>query len=125
MESSDEESSVRKKRRASENSEVQDEHDTPVKKKLKTEIITTTEDNMDSDSSSDFERPMERAERQMEFGDILKDFDDLNEPACMDRILMYLEEIKDEDYFFMEVTNLWIIKYLPFCSYLYHYEKIG
>lgn len=103
MESSDEESTVRKKRRASEDSEVQDEHDTPVKKKLKTEINTTTEDNMDSDSSSDFERPMARAERQMEFGDILKDFDDLNEPACMDRILMYLEEIKDEDYFFMEL----------------------
>lgn len=35
--------------------------------------------------------------------DILKDFDDLTEPACMDKILMYLEELKEEDDAFIEV----------------------
>ncbi|CAB3241036.1 unnamed protein product [Arctia plantaginis] len=35
--------------------------------------------------------------------DILKDFDDLTEPACMDKILMYLEELKEEDDAFMEL----------------------
>ncbi|CAH0695400.1 unnamed protein product [Spodoptera exigua] len=112
----DEESTIRKRRRESEvqnekstvkkrrnESEVKDDHIAPVEKQSQTEINTAPEDSMHSDSSSEFERPVRRMERQMEFEDILKDFKDVNEPACMDRILMYLEEIKDEDYFFMEL----------------------
>ncbi|XP_075977786.1 uncharacterized protein LOC142977619 [Anticarsia gemmatalis] len=34
--------------------------------------------------------------------DLLSECDDLNEPSCMDKILMYLEEIKEEDDMFME-----------------------
>lgn len=39
----------------------------------------------------------------MGISNILELVDDLDEPACMDKILMYLEEIKDEDFMFMEL----------------------
>ena len=82
----------------------QNNEDSPIKRKK-------MEDEVDSDyiktesSDGEAELPVKKIERQMEFADILQDIDDLSEPACMDRILMYLEEIKDEDHFFMEVTQ--------------------
>lgn len=83
-----------------------EDEDSPAKRK---QIEEDSDNNNKDSSSSDEELPVKRIERQIEFGDILQDFDDLNEPACMDKILMYLEEIKDEDYFFMEVIHLIIL----------------
>lgn len=39
-----------------------------------------------------------------ELESVFKDIDDLNDPSCMDQILIYLQEIKDEDCIFMEVN---------------------
>lgn len=95
MKSEDERSPTKK--RPQESSE---DEDSPVKRKRMEE---DSDDNNTDSCNSDEKLPVKRIERQIEFGDILQNFDDLNEPACMDRILMFLEEIKDEDYFFMEL----------------------
>ncbi|KAJ8735758.1 hypothetical protein PYW07_007378 [Mythimna separata] len=97
MESEDE-STPTKKRHMEIKSE---DEDSPVKRKRVKEKRNSDDNNESSDS--DKELPVKKIERQTEFSDILHDLDDLNEPACMDRILMYLEEIKDEDHFFMEL----------------------
>lgn len=48
----------------------------------------------------------------MDLRGIAEDIDDINDPSSMDKILMYMEEIKDEDYFFMEVIKLVIFNNL-------------
>nr|XP_021193564.2 uncharacterized protein LOC110378567 [Helicoverpa armigera] len=80
----------------------------PVKKRKENVIegekyLSKEEINTDSESEqSHAAAPVRRVQKPMKLDDILKDIDDISEPSCMDRILMYLGELNDEDYFFME-----------------------
>lgn len=48
--------------------------------------------------------------RKSELESIFKNVDDLSDPSCMDNILIHLQEIRDQDYLFMEVNMQAFIK---------------
>uniref|UniRef100_A0A2A4K5A8 Uncharacterized protein n=1 Tax=Heliothis virescens TaxID=7102 RepID=A0A2A4K5A8_HELVI len=105
-------SPVNRKRRKKESiTESGDELSPPVEKKRREngkedENNSVKNDEINTDPESEESHavaPVRMVEKQMELEDVLKGIEDVNEPSCMDRILMYLGELNDEDYWFMEL----------------------
>ncbi|CAH0592668.1 unnamed protein product [Chrysodeixis includens] len=66
-------------------------------------MLIEDENNLDVEMSDNELNDEQENSRKSELESMFKDIDHLNEPSCIDNILMSLEEIRDEDHLFMEL----------------------